>query len=700
MSFYLTLCLVTLFSISDLNGQTRRVFEEDFSSNTRLWEVGEADGIEAEISDGVLRYERSAESGTAYDWKPVSLQWEQTNWEISVRIRITDGDENHGASLVYGVADRSNLYGVALAFDGSVQVWRGKEGTYETLQKWTYPEKAKKIGQWNTLRIVKQNDAVAMYLNDEWFYGYTFSFYRWFGSNVGFGIHGERSVEFDDLIVTTSPQESIRHVAGVDTSQQRKLLPPTINSEYADLLDGISPDGRTMYISRTGHPSNVGSEKKSDVWVSTQDRNGNWQSAVHLGKPINNEGNNFLVTPMPDGNQLYVQNTYNEDGSVGGPGISLSTRTATGWTLPIRQKIEDYENLSESTTSYIAPDGLTLISSVQRKEGRGSLDLFVSKRQADGSWSRPVSLGPTINTVGADYGPFIAADNTTLIFCSNGHPGYGGLDLYVSRRLDDTWTSWSEPENLGKPINGDDHDSYLMIPTVGDVGYFNSKEGNGEMDVYSIRVPSGALPRTTLIVRGRVFDAKTLQPLAADVVYERLESGVREGEARSSPSDGAYSVALSGKADYSIRAVAQGYYALSESINLASAAGEVTRDLFLAPIVKDAVIRLNNIFFDTGKWDIKPESMPEIRRLADVLRENNSIEIELAGHTDDVGNDAANLTLSQNRVNAVMNSLIELGIKSNRLTAKGYGETTPSVPNTSEENRQKNRRVEFRVVKE
>jgi len=699
MHYTLTLCLLTILSVSQLHGQTRRVFEEDFSSNTRLWEVGEADGIEAEVSDGVLRYERSAESGTAYDWKPVSLQWEQTNWEISVRIRITDGDENHGASLVYGVADNANLYGVVVAFDGSVQVWRRKEGTYETLQKWTYPKKANKIGQWNTLRIVKRNDAVSMYVNDEWFYGYAFSFYRWFGTNVGFGIHGERSVEFDDLVVTTSPKESIRLVAGVDTAQQRKLLPPTINSEYMDLLDGISPDGRTMYISRTGHPANVGSEKKSDVWVSTQDANGNWLPARHLGKPVNNEGNNFLVTAMPDGNQLYVQNIYNPDGSVGGSGISLSKRDGSMWTLPVPQKIEDYENLAGFTTTYIAPDGLTMISSVQRSEGMGSVDLFVSKRQADGSWSRPVSLGPTINTIGSEYGPFIAADNTTLIFCSNGHPGYGGADLYVTRRLDDTWTSWSEPENLGKPINSDDHDAYFMIPTVGDVGYFTSKEGNREMDIYSIRVPSGALPRTTLIVRGRVFDAKTLQPLAADIVYEQLESGAREGEATSNPSDGAYSVALSGKVAYTIRAVAQGYYALSESVDLSSTSGEVTRDLFLVPIVKNAVIRLNNIFFDTGKWDIKQESMPEIRRLAEVLRENTSVEIELAGHTDDVGNDAANLSLSQNRVNAVMKSLIDLGIVPSRLTAKGYGETMPSVPNTTEENRKQNRRVEFRVVK-
>ncbi|HRK05475.1 MAG TPA: OmpA family protein [Chlorobiota bacterium] len=700
MRYTLTFCLLTVLSVSQLNGQTRRVFYEDFSSNARQWEVGDGDGIEVEVDDGLIRYERSAESGTTYDWKPVPMEWVRDNWEIQVRVRITDGDENHGASLVYGVADMANLYGVAIAFDGSVQVWRAKEGTYETIQEWTYPKKAKKIGEWNTLRIVKHNDAVAMYVNDEWFYGYNFSYYRWFGNNVGFAVHRNRSVEFDDLAIVASSPNPIRHVAGIDTSQQRTPLPAAINSEYMDLLDGISPDGRTMYISRTGHPANVGTEKKSDVWVTTKDAHGNWQPAVHLGRPINNEGNNFLVTAMPDGNQLYLQNTYNRDGSVGGPGISLSKREGSTWTLPVAQKIEDYENLSGSTTSYIAPDGLTLISSVQRQEGMGSLDLFVSKRQEDGSWSRPVSLGSTINTVGADYGPFIAADNTTMIFSSNGHPGHGGVDLYVTRRLDDTWTSWSEPENLGKPINSDDHDAYFMIPTVGDIGYFNSKEGDREMDIYSIRVPSGALPRTTLIVRGRVFDAKTSKPIAADIIYERLESGVREGEATSNPSDGAYSVALSGKVAYTIRAVAQGYYALSESVDLSSTSGEVTRDLFLVPIVKDAVIRLNNIFFDSGSWDIKPESMPEIRRLADVLRDNVNVEIELAGHTDDVGNDAANLTLSQNRVNAVMKSLIDLGIVANRLTAKGYGETRPSVPNTSDENRKQNRRVEFRVVKD
>jgi len=654
------------------------------------------------VLDGeTLRYVRLASSGFQYDWKDVDIDWASTNWTISARMSVEAGDDVHGASLCWGLADVDNFYGVTITHTGWIQVFQKKAGNVEPLLKWFQHPALGTNGTWNTVKIVRQCDAIGIFVNDSYVYGLMPSRQPLFGKGVGFGIHTRRAVRFDDLTVTQSPMPPLRLTKGVDTNQRRNRLPSTVNSVYAELLDGIMPDGKTLYISRSGDPKYFGDDKQCDIYVTRRLPDGSWSEAEHLGRPINNEANNFVVTAMPDGNQLYIQNTYKADGSSAGVGVSHTQWNGTSWNLPTTLQIENFESLGEFSSYYVAPDGLTMILAVRTSTSTGAQDLYVSRKRSNGTWSTPLSLGPTINTVGDDFGPFIAADNQTMIFSSNGHPGYGENDLFVTRRLDDSWTSWSVPENLGRPINGNKFDAFFMIPTEGYEGYFTSHEPGQKSDVYSIKVPVGALPQRTIIIRGTVYDASTKSPLAADIIYERLQSGDQVGAATSSPSTGSYSIALSGNEAYAIRAVAPGYYALSESIDPTTypSSKDITKDLYLAPIVKDAVIRLNNIFFDTGKWDLRSESMPEIERLADLLRKNSSIVIELAGHTDDVGNDAANLTLSQNRVNSVMKALIQLGIEANRLTAKGYGETAPTVPNTSEEHRQQNRRVEFRVVK-
>lgn len=698
--FVSALILACTLLYGTARSQSTTAFYEDFSSNKRSWYVGRTDSMIAVLDNGTLRYVRLAESGFQYDWKNVEINWANVNWTITARMSVEAGDDMHGASLCWGMADVDNFYGVTITHTGWIQVFQKKGGKVEPLLKWFQHPALGTNGTWNTIKIVRQCDAIGIFVNDSYVYGLMSSATPLFGSGVGFGIHARRAVRFDDLTVSYSPMPPLRLTKGIDTNQRRERLPASVNTAHEELLDAIMPDGKTIYVSRRGDPRNFANDTMSDIYVSRRQADGSWSVAEQLGRPINNEANNYVVTAMPDGNQLYIQNTYNADGSYAGVGVSHTQWNGTSWTLPKTLQIHNFESLSRHSSYYVAPDGLTLILAVQMSQTTGAQDLYVSHKQSDGTWSTPLSLGPTINTVGDDFGPFIAADNTTMIFSSSGHPGYGESDLFVTRRLDDTWTVWSEPENLGRPINSSKLDAFFMIPTEGDQGYFTSSEPGQKPDIYTIKVPIGALPQRTVIVRGTVYDATTKSPLAADIIYEKLGSNEQEGTATSNPSNGAYSIALSGNVAYAIRAAAKGYYALTENIDLTSytSSNDVTKDLYLAPIVKDAVIRLNNIFFDSGKWDLRPESMPEVQRLAELLRRNASISIELAGHTDDVGNDAANVTLSQNRVNSVMNALIELGIEASRLTAKGYGETAPTVPNTSDENRQKNRRVEFRVV--
>jgi outer membrane protein OmpA-like peptidoglycan-associated protein len=322
-------------------------------------------------------------------------------------------------------------------------------------------------------------------------------------------------------------------------------------------------------------------------------------------------------------------------------------------------------------------------------------------RTSDDTWTTPKNLGPVINTIGDDTGPFIAADGKTMYFSSNGWPGYGGRDIFVTVRQDDSWLKWSTPRNLGQPINTDENDSFFQVPAKGDVGYYSSaKESIGSDDIFSIALPEEAKPVPVFLVKGRVLDAETQKPVEADVVYESLQEGKRAGVAHSSPADGAYRVALVRGKQYGVHAEAEGYYSLSDQFDARNLNQytEAVRDLYLTPITSKASFRLNNVFFDHGKYDLRPESYPELDRLITFLNTNSSVSIELGGHTDNVGSDAANVTLSQNRVNSVKAYLVGKGLSPERIQAKGFGKSKPVATNDTEEGRQLNRRVDFRIL--
>ena len=292
------------------------------------------------------------------------------------------------------------------------------------------------------------------------------------------------------------------------------------------------------------------------------------------------------------------------------------------------------------------------------------------------------------------------ADGKTVYFSSNGHPGFGGRDLYVTRRLDETWMKWSPPQNLGTPINTDEHETFFQVPAKGDSGYYTStKNSLGQSDIFSIALPTGAKPLAVSMIRGRVLDAETNEPVGASVVYEKLPEGSVVGTANSDPSTGGYRVALGMGAQYGVRAEADGYYPLSETFDTRELIefDEVDKNLYLTPIRTNAIIRLNNLFFDTGKFDLRPESFPELDRLVEFLNARSGISIELQGHTDNVGSTSSNKKLSQDRVNSVKTYLVDKGIKTDRLQAKGFGESKPIGDNDTEEGRQQNRRVQFRI---
>jgi len=476
-------------------------------------------------------------------------------------------------------------------------------------------------------------------------------------------------------------------------------LGPKVNSEFSETSPKISPDGKTLFV--TKYPNN--NNGKNNIWVSYLNDDGTWTQSKDVGKPLNVQGSSTSVQSItPDGNTILLSNIYRYfDGSITGGGCSISWRERGGWSFPRHQQIEKFENKNQYVNYYLSNSGSYLLMAIEKKKGLGEKDIWVSFKEAKNEWSKPINLGNVVNTKGDEFGPFLAADDKTLYFVSEGHKGYGDADIWMTRRLDDTWTNWSAPINLGDKINTPDFDAYFSIDASGEYAYFSSSNNSlGKSDIFRIKMPQEAKPEPVVLVYGKVFDKKTGEPIKANINYELLPSGKNVGTAVTSPEDLVYKIVLPYGENYGFMASANNYYSITENLDLKKLTEykELEVNLYLAPIEKNEAIRLNNIFFEFGKSTLKEESYPELKRLIKLLTDNPSINIEIDGHTDNVGSDEANLELSKNRAASVVAYLTENGIKGSRLTSQGFGETKPIASNDTEEGKQLNRRVEFVVL--
>ena len=526
-------------------------------------------------------------------------------------------------------------------------------------------------------------------------------------------------------------------------AQKVENLGNQVNSEFNEINPMISPDGKTIYFARVSHPQNTYGDKGSqDIWYSELDVASNkWGPARRLGNPLNTDEYNCAYSITPDGNTMLIKGAYN-NGRYETRGYSFSKKTTNGWSVPQKLEIAGYERMSQGQydCGFLSADGKVLIMSFSEKKNSKEDDLYVSFRQKDGSWSKPVSLGPDVNTKFTETTPFLAADGATLYFSSNREGGQGSNDIYICKRVDKTWKHWSKPQNLGPKINTEGYDAYYSIPASGDYAYMTSFKGTlGKGDVVRIKMfddipttptlanndpskagsgnpngngqngngtnndPNALLrPDPVAIISGRVIDQKTGRPVQARVVYQTLPDGNEAGEATSDPITGEYKIVLPYGQKYSMRAIAPNFIAEGENVDLTQVKGfqEIKgKELTMVPIEEGKAIRLNNIFFDTGKSELRPESAPELDRMVAVLNENPKMTISLNGHTDNTGGVAVNQKLSQDRADAVREYFIGKGIEPDRIASKGFGESKPVAANDTEDGRQKNRRVEFLIVK-
>ena len=500
---------------------------------------------------------------------------------------------------------------------------------------------------------------------------------------------------------------------------------PVFNS-YADEQNPVlSPDGQTLYFIRAHHSKNVGRKMDlGDIWYSSLDSaTGNWSSPQNIGFLLNNQFHNGVIG-FGLKNEMYLYNIYELDGkSPRSRGISVvdPIEPPKYWTVPITSTVRYFYNLSDNHSISISEDKKVMLLSLESFKTRGAEDLYVSFWIPQlKAWSEPKNLGDQINTMYQEVTPFLAADNKTLYFSSNGHGGMGSKDVFSAKRLDKTWTNWSKPINMGSDVNTEGAETYYQyLADKALVIYTSTKNSDGYGDIhfknvplpemaktigYEIEVPKTpvqvvgeepAAPTYYVQLVGSITDKKTESPVAATI---RIAGGDYEQNQTLAT---AFAFDLPEANQYTLVVETDGYISHSVKIDITTnEPKEVEHNVVLQPIELGTTVKLDLVLFVRGKTEFLEESYEQLDLMIQMMKDNPTMEIELGGHTDNVGNARLNKKLSQERVDAVVKYFIDNGIESKRLTGKGYGGSKPIASNKTEATRRLNRRVEFTVVKQ
>jgi outer membrane protein OmpA-like peptidoglycan-associated protein len=589
------------------------------------------------------------------------------------------------------------------------------------------------------------------------------------------------------IIITSIVFFITSYISIYSQNTSKKLLGPEINLPNIDELNPqLSPDGKTLFFVRSNYKENVGGDKAGqDIYVAKKNDNGIWELAKNIGKPLNNIENNAIGSITKIGLKAYVSNVY---GSFT-PGISVSNLNDNKFSKPVEVFSEKEISSKGFLSFYVSKDEKYMLLSMYTDPIHNE-DLFVSIH-LEGGWTKPKTLGKIINTNGLEVSPFLSMDNNILFFSSNGRGGIGDADIFMSKRLDDSWTNWTSPVNLGPKVNTDGFDAYFVTDTLFSQAFFCSGENpKSSSDIYTINISdievlnkkmdtvilttnvnkkiygtigkllnkenykyfSGAtssntksileiteqadfidyvpeqnfygfdtmkvevcktkekllcdsilliinVERQSMAVRNIITDATTGKPITATIVLNTDTLIKLRKQESKIPFE--FTSELKAFKKNKITISQEGYFPQVFNFDLTDSLNSFVYDnnVALKPIEVGSLIGLKNIFFETGKSIIKVESYDELDNLANALLKNPNMKIFIEGHTDNKGNDNANLKLSEDRVKSVINFLVNKKVDRKRLNGKGYGSKKPIDNNETEEGRNRNRRVEFTIEK-
>ncbi len=515
-------------------------------------------------------------------------------------------------------------------------------------------------------------------------------------------------------------------------AQKSEPMGSAINSEYNELHPLITMDGKTMYFVRAQHPSNnKGKDHSNDIWYSEKSSDGRWGMAKKAPRQLNRDRYNDLFDISADGNTALIRNEYmkgiiNPDKM----GVSMVKKKGNIWQAP---DVLDIPNLSKFIkgkylSACMSNNGKVIILAFSEKKGGSDDDLYVTIMDRQGKWSEPKSIGKDINSDASERSPYLSPDNTTLYFSSNRKDGQGGYDIYSAKRRGKGWFAWTKPVNLGQAVNTAKDEMYYTMEASGEYAYYTSQSNSlGMHDIFRVKVKDleapeeptdaalqastivdetkteePAAPMNVVVVSGKVTDVTTGKPIEAKIVYEDLDDGEELGVATSNPTTGEYKILLPYGKRYGIRPELDNAIGVSKNIDLTVPGEfkEITgQNLETAPLKTGTSVTLYNVFFEFAKATLEKESFLELDRMIGVMVKNPNMAIEVQGHTDNVGSDAANMALSQLRADAVKNYFLSKNISPDRVKSTGFGESKPVASNATTEGQAKNRRVEFVILR-
>ena len=511
-------------------------------------------------------------------------------------------------------------------------------------------------------------------------------------------------------------------------------LPKDINSDlYDEIAPIISHDGQTMYFTKVGHPdfdktlvvdgndlslslsasqydnylaqiySNISESRirnatrssyNQDVWIAKFQKN-EFKSIIHPGPPLNNALPNSICALTPIENTFLVLNQFLPNGGMD-QGFSIIKKSGSDWHFPEPVAIENYYTTGKNVNVTMSPDGEVLIMSLEREEGYGRNDLYVSFKNAVGGWTEPMNLGPMINSTLSEDTPTISGDKKTIYFSSNRTNTMGGRDIFRSKRNSDSWTDWTYPRRFVAPINSPKDDSQPFFNDRTGYLYFTSKR-DGTADIFRVQVATPK--RDEVLVKGKIINTFTGKPMSAKLLYGPTDLGhfLRYFKSR----DGLFEFRIPKGETFKINAEKQGYMGVVKQI--ATQKGKFypvkEMNLYLTPIKENMEIKLDPIYFVQSESVILEQSYASLDNLLNLLKENPTVYIQIEGHTENRGKPEDLLDLSEARAFAIKRYLMDRGIDSTRLATKGFGGTKPAAFNKNEKLRQRNRRVEIRITK-
>lgn len=507
----------------------------------------------------------------------------------------------------------------------------------------------------------------------------------------------------------------------------------SINSYGSEIAPLATPDGKLLYFTRKNHPDNIGMIMNDDIWVTTNDGTA-WGSARNVGGPLNNEANNYVIGISENGDLLTLANTYSLSGE-SRMGIAQSWKTTYGWVFPKNLITPGVLTHNLYAEYFMNAERSVLILALERADSYGMKDIYVSFSDNQIMWSDPVNVGESINTASNEMAPFLAPDGKSLFFSSNGLPGYGDQDVYVSVRLDESWKHWTKPENLGALINTKGFEAYFTFPDTADYAYFSST-GSDKLNADIYRIPLKELKEVEdsvladllddisgepgndvilfedevfipekeeltislsneILLFGTVYDETTHIPIDADMTF--ILTNYETDPVLLKTLNFNYRLKVTDSVSYKVTVIREGYLPLEKTISIEDFRTQKVKrlDFDLTPLRKGEKMILDNVYFDANKSIIKPESFEEMNRLYDFLKINPGVIIEIGGHTNGLCSETYCEKLSLNRANAVREYLVTKGIAAARITAFGYGSKQPIDSNTTPEGRKRNQRVEI-----